>query len=220
MSEPTLAEPPLEELIEWIGTRLLMPIEQRDWRILGAILATLKAEQQRREAQSKHEYFPIRKDVVDFLSGWGTLEGVSFGEKKPNAPAFWWRKYLPRTEPAQQPTQRREAQKDVSSSMTNVAKRLISESKSLDRDFSKVVDKEFGDLQVTKPPLAEQQQCNAQSAQVWVVAGPDGEFQGAGINKHHAWFSSRFMREDPNVMKLLGYYAAPATLTWNKPEKE
>lgn len=37
----------------------------------------------------------ISREVLDFLTGSGPLEGMWYGDRPAGAPMFWWRKYLP-----------------------------------------------------------------------------------------------------------------------------
>lgn len=43
-------------------------------------------------------YVLISEELVQFLNGEGTLDGWGFGERPAKSGAFWWRKYLPKTQ--------------------------------------------------------------------------------------------------------------------------
>lgn len=55
-----------------------------------SLRAELAALQLERAASAQ----PISKEVLEFLTGRGPLEGVWFDDPHPSGRSYWWRKYL------------------------------------------------------------------------------------------------------------------------------
>lgn len=77
---------------------VLSPWEDQSWEALEASAIALQAE------QAEPGFVMVRAEVVDFLNGSGSLDGVWFGEKPEGVKAsFWWRNHLPAARPSDPP---------------------------------------------------------------------------------------------------------------------